>query len=364
MGRRFRTYVLPGIIFQSVLIGGAYGTGREIVEYGARFGTSGLASILAIFAGFTAVAAVAFEFARVHRVYDYRAFMRQLIGPLWPLFDALFLVLVVVIIAVVSAAAGSVVRSVLGWPEWLGFSVVVLAVGLLNAFGRAAIERYKTAGTILLYAGYAVFAGVTLKATGGDLARNLSSTESSTATLASAVGAGVLYVGYNLAALLTTFFVLDRHTERRHAVGAAVVTGLLATLPFLLTYLAFMGSYPEAEVLDAPVPWLVLLERHGGSGVLVLFALVLLWTLVETSTGLIHAVTDRVSAALSDAGRNPLSPWQAGAITFSLLLGAALLSRVGLIDLVARGYSALAYGFLALFALPLLTRGVAMILRR
>lgn len=33
--------VLPGIILQSVLIGGGYATGREIVEYGAKFGAMG-----------------------------------------------------------------------------------------------------------------------------------------------------------------------------------------------------------------------------------------------------------------------------------------------------------------------------------
>ena len=38
----FGRYVLPGIIMQSVLIGGGYATGREIVEYGAKFGAMGL----------------------------------------------------------------------------------------------------------------------------------------------------------------------------------------------------------------------------------------------------------------------------------------------------------------------------------
>ena len=37
----FGRYVLPGVIMQSVLIGGGYATGREIVEYGARLGSLG-----------------------------------------------------------------------------------------------------------------------------------------------------------------------------------------------------------------------------------------------------------------------------------------------------------------------------------
>ena len=41
----------------------------------------------------------------------------------------------------------------------------------------------------------------------------------------------------------------------------------------------------------------------------------------------------------------------------------AMLSRLGIIALVAKGYTLMAYGFLALFALPLLTYGVWRIVR-
>ena len=31
--RFFRVYLLPGFVFQSIIIGGGYGTGRELVEW-------------------------------------------------------------------------------------------------------------------------------------------------------------------------------------------------------------------------------------------------------------------------------------------------------------------------------------------
>ncbi len=81
---RYGRYVLPAVIFQSVLIGGGYATGREIVQFGARFGALGVWNILAIFTGFTLTAILTYEFARVTRSYNYRSFMRHLIGWLWP----------------------------------------------------------------------------------------------------------------------------------------------------------------------------------------------------------------------------------------------------------------------------------------
>ncbi len=356
MDSAFRRYLLPGIIFQSVLIGGAYGTGREIVEYGARFGGDGVYSILAIFVGFVVTCGVTYEFARVHRAYDYRRFMRKLIGRAWALFDLLFVAMAVVIIAVVSAASGSVLQTTLGWPEWMGFGIVVVVVGALNASGRRGIERFKTIGTGLLYSGYAIFAGLVLWQAGGELPRALAT--GTAAGAGTALTAGVLYVGYNLACLPTVLFVLDEQTSSRDSWTAALITGALGTLPFAATYLAILTAYPDSTVLEAAVPWLELLSRHGAPWMYALFGLVLLWTLIETSTGLIHAVLDRVSGTLEEQGRSPLSRRAAGLLTVTILIAAALLSRLGLIALVAQGYRAMAYAFLALFVLPLLTVGV------
>lgn len=365
--RRFERYLLPGIVFQSVLIGGAYATGREIVQYGARFGAHGAASVVAIFLGFSLMSVLAFEFARVSGTYDYRSFVRALIGPLWPAFDLLFIVMAVLVIAVVGAASGDVVEDILGLPYWVGVVGVITMVGALNAAGRRTIERFKTLGSALLYGGYVLFAGAVLARRWPQTLAALSAEPAAqdgggSASWAAAFGIGVLYVGYNLAVLPTTFFTLDRQTQRREAVAAGLIAGVMATVPFLLTYLAIMGYYPDAEVTGATVPWLVMLRRVGGGPLLTVFALVIFWTLVETSTGMIHAIVDRLAVNLAEKGRPPLTRGQVAVLTMSVLLLAVALSRLGLIDLVAKGYTAMAYGFLLLFALPLLTVGLARIL--
>ena len=134
----FQRYLLPGIIFQSVLIGGAYSTGREIVQYGARFGRHGLWSVLLIAIGFSLICGLAFEVARITRSYDYRSFIRQLIGPLWPLFDIVFVITAVVTVAVVGSASGSIVEQVLGWPYWLGVVLVITVAGALMEINQQA----------------------------------------------------------------------------------------------------------------------------------------------------------------------------------------------------------------------------------
>ena len=87
---RFGKYLLPGILLQSVLIGGGYATGREIVSYGAKFGAKGWIAGIGILIGFAVVAILTFEISRLYKTYDYKSMIKVLIGPAWPLFDVLW----------------------------------------------------------------------------------------------------------------------------------------------------------------------------------------------------------------------------------------------------------------------------------
>ena len=88
----FGKYFLPGILLQSVLIGGGYATGREIVSYGAKYGAKGWISGIGVLIGFAIVAMLTFELSRVYKVYDYKNMIKVLIGPLWPVFDVAYVV--------------------------------------------------------------------------------------------------------------------------------------------------------------------------------------------------------------------------------------------------------------------------------
>jgi uncharacterized membrane protein YkvI len=106
-----------------------------------------------------------------------------------------------------------------------------------------------------------------------------------------------------------------------------------------------------------------MLRSVGGAALLGLFGIVMGWTLLETSVGMIHAILDRIDADLARidsgalAGTGGLSPLASGLLGGGILFLAALLSRVGIIALVARGYTWMGYAFIVLFALPLLTVG-------
>ncbi|MDP2479135.1 MAG: hypothetical protein Q8W49_01355 [Candidatus Palauibacterales bacterium] len=386
---RFGRLVLPAVVLQSVLVGGGYATGRESVAYGARYGGRGWMAVLTIFVGFTVVSFLTFEIARRYRTYEYKAFIRQLIGRAWPAFDLVYVAMAILVIAVVASAAANILQETLGLPSILGAALVILAVASLLYFGADVIEAFKSLGTILLYVAYLLFGALVLGNRWPDVVRALSGggagtvahggvvagvvASSAGAPTLAVVGTGIVYVGYNLAVYPAVLFTLHRQTERRETAVAALLSGFLMTLPFALTWLCLLAFYPSAEVFDAPVPWLHMLQDVGGTALFALFGIVMGWTLLETSVGLIHALVDRIDADLRHASPDPpgrtgregeaaepggLSPAASGLLGGGILLVAAVLSRVGIIALVARGYTWMGYAFIAVFALPLLTVGV------
>lgn len=363
----FGKIILPAIILQSVLIGGGYATGREIVAYGAKYGASGWLAVLAIWIGFTVMAVLSFELARTFGVYDYKNFIKQLIGRLWPAFDLLFLVMAVLIIAIMASAAGNILQQTIGVPYLIGISAVVIIVGIVSYVGESLIERFKTGGTVFLYLAYIAFGIVVLSQTWGDVTSVFASWNTSyvdNANTWSILQSGFLYVGYNLAVYPAVFFALQRQKSRRESVISGLLAGTLMTAPFALTYVAFMGFYPAESVMGASVPWLSVLNSVGGPLLIAFYGIVMGWTLIETSVGLIHALIDRIDENIEDFQIGPLekqqslSKLQSGGLAVGILLGALLLSRVGIITLIAQGYTFMGYLFIIFFAIPLLTIGV------
>ena len=368
---RFGSLLLPAIILQSVLIGGGYASGREVVEYGAKFGSAGLLAVLVIFVGFTVMSILVFELSRLFGTYDYKSYMQNIIWKGWPLFDLLFVVMATIVIAVMAAAAGSIMEETVGIPYMAGIVGIILVVGVLTYFGASLIERFKTVGTAFLYLAYVVFGILVLSAVWGDVTSVFASGDTSyvsDANQMTVLKSGLLYVGYNLAIFPAVFFALHRQETRKETVLSGLLAGVMMTLPFLLTYVALMGFYPNEAVLSAEVPWLPMLESVGGPALIAFYGIVIGWTLVETSVGAIHAIIDRIDADLEriEAGVfedvDGLTRLQSGAIGVGVLGGAVLLSRFGIIALVAQGYTIMAYLFIALFAIPTITIGVVRIL--
>lgn len=359
----YAKYILPGVLLQSVLIGGGYATGREIYSYGAKFGAMGWISGLAIGIGFALFAFLTFEICRIYKVYDYKNYIQKVIGPLWPVMDILTVLIAILLIAVMAAATGSIFEEV-GLPNILGSVVIVALCGLLNFKGAKFIEKFESIGTVLLYAGYILFTALVIAKKGGNIPQVFSTVDTSaydgSVTLPLCIGTGILYVAYNINSIPMGMFSLTRQTKRRETLISGIIAGLLMVIPWFLSYFAMMCFYGDLSVVgpDVTTPWMEMIKSVSkGPALLALFSIVMGWTLVETATGCIHMIIDRFDVAMAEKGRAKLTDRNRGIVTVVTLIAALLLSRIGVVTLIEKGYSYISYGFILFYLLPTLIVG-------
>ncbi len=345
-------YLLPGLIFQSVVIGGGYGTGRELAHFFLEHGPwGGLLAMLGISTViWSLVCAVTFEFARIFQAYDYRAFFRKLLGRGWILFEVLYLITLLLVVAVASSAAGSILRDVFGLPYLAGVLGLLAAVGILVSLGSRAIERAFAFWSLALYAVYACLFASSLWSFGDQI---LGAFQAFSPQGGWPIG-GIEYAAYNLGVIPAVLFSVRHATTSREAVAAGLLAGPIAIFPALLFYLAMAGHYPA--VLNETLPANYLLEQLGWPLFQISFQVILLGTLIETGTGFVHAVNERVAGLYRDSG-SPMMGWLRPAFAVLLLLAGAGLAQLGLVGLVSRGYGTITWGFVMIYVIPVLTVG-------
>ncbi len=351
---RFKRWLLPGLGVKAVIIGGGYATGRELAEFFLSAGPwGGLYAILFATLLFSVFCSLTFFAARRFGTYDYRSFFKKLLGPLWPAFELSYLLFVVLILAVYGAAAGAIGNAVFGAPEWAGTVALMAGIAGFVAFGNKAVERLFRDVSYLLYGVYALFIVLALAKFGDRVPGGFAAFPQTGGWALS----GLTYFGYNIIGAVVILPVLRHLTSDRDAVVAGVISGPLTMLPALLFFIPMVAFYPAVQ--SATLPSDYLLQQIGIPAFHLLFQVMIFSALLESGTGSVHAINERIDHAWQ-ARRGQSLPHRARLIiALVLLVGCMFLaSRFGLVALIANGYRALAYILLATFILPLITVGV------
>lgn len=356
---RFQRFVLPGLAFKAVVIGGGYATGRELAEFFLPAGPwGGLAGMVLATIIWSVVAATTFAFARQVHAYDYRSLFVALLGPGWIVFEVAYLLFVVIILSVFGAAAGAIGEATLGVPLLTGTLALAAAIVGVVTFGNAAVERLFKYVSFLLYGVYALFLIFAVTRFGQHIA---SSFAAAPPPRDWATG-GVTYAGYNIVGAVVILPVLRHLTGRRDAVFAGLIAGPLAMAPAIIFFAAMVAFYPA--IASATLPSDVMLTALRLPAFRLVFQAMIFAALLESGTGAVHAIVERVATATrARTGRGFGALARGGVATAVVIVCIFVADRFGLVALIARGYRVLAAVFIVVYVVPMLTIGVARLLR-
>lgn len=356
----FQRFLLPGLALKAVIIGGGYATGRELAEYFVPAGPwGGLAAMLLATLIWTVVAAITFMLARALHAYDYRSFFKALLGPGWIAFEISYLIFVILIIAVFGAAAGEIGTATFGWPGLLGSAVLALAIVAATSLGEGAVEQLFKFASMLIYAVYALFLVFALSSFGDRIGTAFAAAPAPSGNW---MAGGLTYASYNIVGAVIILPMLRHLTNQRDALVAGLIAGPLTMIPAVLFFIAMMAFYPSIGAETLPSDFL--LRQMAVPGLHFVFQLMIFAALLESGVGAIHAINERIAGALKARSR-PAPGALARAAIGAVILTACMFvaARIGLVDLIASGYRFLAWLFLAVYVVPLLTLGVYRLIR-
>ena len=343
-------FVLPGLAFKAVVIGGGYATGRELAEFFLPSGpVGGLLAILVATLIWSLVCALTFAFAHYYRLLDYRAFFGKLLGRGWIAFEITYLLLALLILSVFGATTGAIGQALFGWPLLAGTLVLLVSIAVFVAIGARAVEPLFKYVSVLLYATYVIFLALSLFRFGSRTLQSLSQHEVGRGWL---VG-GVTYAGYNLVAAVVILPVLRHLRSRNDALVAGLVAGPLAMLPGLFFFLSMIAWYPQ--VAQSTLPSDFLLMKIDLPIVRLLFQAMIFFALLESGCGLVHAIMERIRhATRTRTGSEP--GLIARALTTMVVLSVSVFAaqQFGLVDLIAKGYRTMSWVLIAIFVVPMI----------
>ena len=356
----FQRFLLPGFAFKAVVIGGGYATGRELAEFFVSVGPrGGLLAMALSTVLFSVICVVTFLFARMTQSTDYRSFFRNLVGPLWVLFELAYMFSFVLILAIYGAAAGEIGVAMFGWPPLAGVLCLIAGIAAFATFGNRSVEWLFKYASFFLYGVYGLFVVFTLQRFGSEALQGFSVPAANEGWAL----AGVTYTGYNVMAAVVILPVLRHLTSTRDAVIAGLLAGPLTMIAAVLFFLCMMAWYPAigAEVLPADF----MLRQLGLPLLHAAFQLMIFLALLQSGVSGVHAINERIAGYMAERSQRVFSPAARLACTAAMLVAAIFAAhQFGLVELIAKGYRVLALMILVTFVLPLLTIGVWQLAKR
>jgi uncharacterized membrane protein YkvI len=340
-------------------VGGGFATGRQGVQFFTRFGTTTF--WLPIFS-MTLLAIVfyfAWDFARVFKTRNYRAFCDALYAPVQkfasPLFDIGFIIVIPLAAGAAIAGGGNVIGTILGVsiPLWLGYIIMAVVVYIFASFSLKLVlnaASYMSIGIII-----AVIAIVATRLPQVDFEGVPTPALFGPSFFKSPVWFALLYATFQSMAVGSYVSVSESLKSRKDVMQAALIGWIMNALMLVLMNIMILGDYPAIN--SEAVPTIAILNSMNVPVLKYAYNIMLLMALITTAVSMTYAASKRWATMFVPAGGQ--GKWadesfrQKTWVVIWIVVSWAI-SNFGLTAIVAKGYGFLGYIGIPLVLLPLL----------
>ena len=354
--------------------GGGFASGAQIYSYYVRYGIWCL--IMPAFAMlYNAIFfAYALYFARKHEVYDYRSYNNAFYGRFAPvfsnLFELLYLCVMCVAPAVAFATGGATLSTLTGLPYLLCTFIIGVFIFIVAIFGTDLVRRVASVLSICIIAGLFLVYLPNIIHGWGNITSSLKAMNTQGLPLGKAFYSAFLYGTFQLSNIAVFVQHGKSFTKPKDAIKSMGIGFVVNALLMIMVVLGILTVYENPEMANQSVPTLFMVQQGVGKGLLTpLISILIILGAVSTAVNMVAAMVARIDSSLmktredkaSESAKKIFGKISIQEIVIALICCIAdfCIAQFGLLTLIQKAYSALAYLAIPVILIPYVIHMIA-----
>lgn len=348
--------------------GGGFASGAQIYTYYVKYGIWCLMMPVLAMLYNAVFFAYCLRFARKHEVYDYRSYNNAFYGRFAPIFSNLFEVLYLCVMCVAPAVAfatgGATLSTLTGLPYLLCTLLIGAFIFIVAIFGTDLVRKVASVLSVCIIAGLLIVYIPNIIAGSGAIAQTVHTMTAQPAPFGKALYAAFLYGTFQLANVAVFVQHAKSFEKPNDAVKSMGIGWIINALLMVMVVLGLLSVCSNPDIVNQSVPTLFMVQNGVGNNVLTpLISILIILGAVSTAVNMVAAMVKRICSGLEKSrpqqtqGRKITSRQIAVALICCVVdFGIA---QFGLLTLIQKAYSALAYLAIPVILIPYIVHMIA-----
>ena len=362
--------IILGIAFVwfTTHFGGGFASGAQIYTYYVKYGIWCLIMPVLAMLYNAVFFAYCLRFARKHEVYDYRSYNNAFYGRFAPIFSNLFEVLYLCVMCVAPAVAfatgGATLSTLTGLPYLLCTLIIGAFIFIVAIFGTDLVRKVASVLSICIIAGLLIVYIPNIIAGSGAIAQTMHTMTAQPAPFGKALYAAFLYGTFQLANVAVFVQHAKSFEKPNDAIKSMGIGWIINALLMVMVVLGLLSVCSNPDIVNQSVPTLFMVQNGVGSHVLTpLISILIILGAVSTAVNMVAAMVKRICSGLE---KTRPQQTQSKKITSRQIIVALIccivdfgIAQFGLLTLIQKAYSALAYLAIPVILIPYIVHMIA-----
>ena len=344
--------------------GGGFASGAQIYSYFVRYGAWCLIMPVLAMLYNMVFFAYGLRFARKHEVYDYRSYNNAFYGRFAPVFSNLFEVLYLCVMCVAPAVAfatgGATLSALTGIPYLLCTFLIGIFIFVVAIFGTDLVRKVASVLSVCIIAGLIVVYLPNIISNFSAITDAVQSMNMAQFSFGDALFSAFLYGTFQLSNIAVFVQHAKSFANPGDAVKSMGIGFVVNSLIMVMVVLGLMTVYTNPDAAGQSVPTLFMVQSGvGASYMMPLISILIILGAVSTAVNMVAAMVKRICGETQadathgeDRGFHTTKKEIAAAMVCCVIdFGIA---QFGLLTLVQKAYSGIAYLVIPVILVPYL----------